>query len=100
MIVDRDFFTGSNVTQSKEQHVTMKCFHIGVRPARVVDIVGAVATAAAVQAPAAIDVADAKFGTTGPTLGFQIRNSFAGVLGDLSSARKTNGRETAPAVNW
>lgn len=55
-VIDGDLFTGLNVAQSKEQHVTMKCFHVSVRPARVVDVVRAIPAAAAIQTPAAIDV--------------------------------------------
>ena len=60
LVIDRDLFTCSNVTQSKEQDMAVESFHIRVRFARVIDVMRAVAAAAAVQAPAAIDVTDAQ----------------------------------------
>ena len=98
-VIDGDLFPGFNVAQSKEEHVTVKCFHVSVRPARVVDIVRAIPAAAAIQTPAAIDVTDAQLGPTGPALGFKVRDSFTGVLGDLSPALEKGRGKTASAID-
>ncbi len=100
LIIDRDLFAGSNIPQRKEQDVAEDRLHVGVRFARVIDVVRAVAAAAAVQTPATIDVADAQFGSMRAALSFEIRNAFAGILGNLAPAAKTNRREATFAVNW
>src|SRR5882724_823639 len=100
LVIDRDLFAGSNVPQSKEQDVAEDRLHVGVRFARVVDVVGAVAAAAAVQTPTPVDVADAQLGSMRAALSFEIRNALAGVLGNLATAAKTNRREATLAVDW
>ena len=74
-------------------------FHVRVRLTRVIYVVRAVASAAAVDAPNAVDVADSQFGSMGAALRFVIRNALAGVFGDLEPLAKMNGCETAFAVN-
>jgi len=81
--------------------VTVNCFHVDVRLARVIDVMRAVAAAAAVQTPAAIDVADAQNAPiAGSSSRFEIWYPLAGVLSDLFAATEMNSRETAFAVNW
>lgn len=81
--------------------MTVNGFQVDVRLARVIDVVRAVAAPAAVQTPAAIDIADTQDATiTGPFSRFEICYSLAGVLGDLFAATEMNSRETAFAVNW
>ena len=81
--------------------MTVNCLHVDVRLARVIDVVRAVAAAAAVETPAAIDVADAQDATiAGPSSRFEICYSLAGVLSDLFAATEMNSCETAFAVNW
>lgn len=58
-VIDGNFFAGVNVAQSEEQHVAVQVFHVGIGFATVIDVMGAVTAAAPVQAPTAIDVADA-----------------------------------------
>ena len=66
-----------------------------------IDIVRAVTATAAVQTPAAVDIADAQDATiAGPFSRFEICYSLTGVLGDLFAATEMNSRETAFAVNW
>ena len=99
-IVDRDLFAGMNIAQREEEHVTMESLHVGVRLAAVIDVMRAVAAAAAVQTPTAIDVADAQDRpVTRPLSCFEIRNSLACVLSDLAAAPKGDRRETAFAVD-
>lgn len=79
----------------------MNCLQVDVRLARVIDVVRAVAATAAVQTPAAVDIADAQDATiAGPSHRFKIRYAFAGVLSDLFAATEMNSCETAFAVNW
>ena len=47
-IIDGDLFARADVAQREEQHMTANGFHVGIRLARVVYVVRAVATAAAV----------------------------------------------------
>ena len=75
--------------------------HIGIRLAAVIDVVGAVSTARAVQTETAVDVTDAQESPgTRASLGFEISNPFAGVLSDLPATRKWLGREATLAVNF
>ena len=100
-IVDRNLFARADIAQREKEHVAVKRPHVGVRSARVIDVVRAVAAPAAVQTPAAIDIADTQDATiTGPFSRFEICYSLAGVLGDLFAATEMNSRETAFAVNW
>jgi len=69
-VIDRDLFARSNVAQGKEQDVPMDGLDVSVRFAAVIDVMRAVAAAAAVQTPATIDVADAKFRSTTTALSF------------------------------
>jgi len=65
-----------------------------------VDIVSAVAAAAAVEAPAAVKVADAQLPAAAASVFcLQRCNSLSGILGNLSSAPETNGRKATFAVN-
>ncbi len=100
LVIDCDLFSGSNVAQSKEQNMAVDGFHVGVRFARVIDVMRTVAAAAAVQTPATIDVADAQLGSMRAALSFEIGNAFAGVFSDLAAAAKTNRREATFAVDW
>ena len=100
-IVDRDLFAGMNIPQREEEHVTIKSLHVGVRLAAVIDVMRAVAAAAAVQTPMAVDVADAQDGPSArPLSRFEIGDSLACVLSDLAAAPKRDRRETALAVDW
>ncbi len=61
----------------------------------------AVAATAAVQAEASVDVADTQDAPISrPFGGLQIGYPFAGVFGDLFSARERDGRKTSFAVDW
>ena len=64
-----------------------------------IDIMRAVAAATTVQTPAAVDITDAQLGPAGPTLRFQIWNSFARVFSDLFSTLKRLRRKAALAVD-
>ena len=79
----------------------VNCLHVDVWLARVIDVMRAVATTAAVQTPAAIDIADAQNAPiAGSSSRFEIWYSLAGVLSDLFPATEVNSCETAFAVNW
>ena len=60
LVVDRDFFAGLDVSQSKEQNMAVQSSHEGIWLAGVIDVVRAGTAARAVQAEAPIDVADAQ----------------------------------------
>jgi hypothetical protein len=99
LVVDGNFFALLDVAQRKEQYVPIQSFHVSIWPARVIDVMSSVTAAAAVQAPAAVNVTDAQLGPARATLRFEIRDSFAGVFGDLASALKTKRREASFAVD-
>ena len=81
--------------------MTVNCLHVDVWLARVIDVMRAVATTAAVQTPAAIDIADAQNAPiAGSSSRFEIWYSLAGVLSDLFPATEVHSCETAFAVNW
>ena len=99
-VIDGNFFAGVNVAQSEEQYVAVQVFHVGVGFATVIDVMGAVTTAAPVQAPTAIEVADAQDSAVATALcSFEIRDALARVFGDLFSARKKHGSKAASAVD-
>ena len=85
-VVDRDFFPRLDVAQRDEENVIVQNFHEGVRLAGMIYVMGAVAAATAVKAPAIIDSADAKLPACCPTISFSIRNFLARVLRDFVSA--------------
>jgi len=58
LVIDRDFFTGPDVSQGKEQDVAVQSSHEGIWLAGVIDVMRAVTAARAVQTEAPIDVAD------------------------------------------
>ena len=98
-VIDRDLFARMDVAQGKEHYVAVDGADIGVRLAGVVDVVGAIPAATAVDAPNAVDVADAQLGSMGAPLSFAIRNSLAGVFSDLPPAWKVGGRKATSAVD-
>jgi hypothetical protein len=58
-VVDGDFFAGFDVAQRDEENVAVKDLHISVRLATMIDIVGAVPPATAIQTPSIVNGADA-----------------------------------------
>lgn len=98
-IVDRDFFTRVDVAQGEEHYMAKDGADIGVRLAGVVDVMRTVAAATAVDAPDAVNIADAQLGSMGAALSFAIRNVLARVFGNLTPARKISGRKAALAVD-
>ena len=100
-VIDSDLFAGLNVSQGIEQDVPVQVLHVGIRLAAVINVVGAVAAATAVQAPTAIHIADAEDSTVAATLrGFEIRDALARVFSDLFSALESLRREAAFAVDF
>ena len=60
LVVDRNFFAGPDISQSKEQDMTVRGSHEGIWLAGVIDVVRAVAAPRTVQAETPVDVADAQ----------------------------------------
>ena len=99
-VIDRNLFAGLDVSQGKEQHVTVQCSHEGIRLAGMIDVVRAVTATRAIETESAVDVADAQDLTiASPPTGFEIRNPLARVLRNLLPAFEGNSRETASAVD-
>jgi len=99
-VVDGDFFAGVNIAQREEQYVAVQILHVGVRLARMIDVMRAVAAPGAVQTATAVDVADAQDSAVTTALrSFEIRDAFARVLRDLFSARKKFGGKATSAIN-
>ena len=63
-----------------------------------IDVVSAIATAASVEAPPAVDFADAQHLSVRSASGFGVGDLLAGVLGDLVPFFKGNGGEAAFTV--
>ena len=59
-VVNSDLFTALDVTEREKQNVPVQRFHVGVGIAGVIDVVGAVAAARAVQTEAAVYIANAQ----------------------------------------
>ena len=99
-IVDGYFIAWTNIPQREEHYVSIDRPHISIRFTRMIDVMGAVATAAAIDAPDAVDITDAQLCPMGASLSFAIRNALARIFGDFATARKMNGGKAAAAVNW
>src|ERR1700682_1081406 len=89
----------TNIAQRKEHYVSIDRPHVSIRCARMVDVMGPVATAAAIDTPDTVDITDAQLRSVGTALGFDIRNSLARVFGDFATARKMNAGKTTSAVD-
>ena len=98
-IVHGYFFARTNVAEREEHYVAVDGSHIGIGLAGMVDVMGAVAAAAAVDAPDTVDIADAEFCSMGAALRLAIGNSFASVFGDLTAPREMNGGKTTLTIN-
>ena len=72
LIVDRNFLAGLDISQREKDEMSMDCSSEGVRAARVVDIVCAVAASASVKAPTITDAADAQDTPVSPPVGLGI----------------------------
>lgn len=99
-VVDRYLFAWIDVAQRKEQHMPKDRSHVSIRFARVIDVMGAVASAASVDAPDAVNVADTQLGPMRAELRFVIRNALARVLGDFAPVWKIDRCKAAFAVDW
>jgi hypothetical protein len=99
LVIHRDLFARMYVAQSKEHYVPMDSPHVSIRFARVIDVMSAIAAAAAVNAPDAVQVADTQLGSMRAALSFAIRNSLARVFGDLAPVWEMDSRKTALAVD-
>ena len=100
LVVDRDFFAGPDISQSKEQDMPVQSSHEGVWLAGVIDVVRAVAATRAVQTETTIDIADAQdLSITCAPTGFEIRDPLARVLSYLLSMLEMNGSEAALPID-
>src|SRR5437764_12056021 len=100
-VIDRDFFTGTNITQRKKQNMAVERPHVCVRLAAMVDVVGAITAATAVYTDPSVDVADAQDAALARALlRFQIVDSLAGVFSDLPAALEQNGGKAAFAIDF
>src|SRR5256885_10933439 len=99
-VIDRDFFTGTNIAERKKQHVAVKRPHVCVRLAAMIDVVSAVAAATAVYAEPSVDVADAQDAAPARALlRFQIVDSLTGVFSNLPAAFERDSGKAALAVD-
>ena len=64
-----------------------------------VDVMGPVAAATAIDTPDTVDITDAQLCSVGAALSLVIGNSLTGIFGDLAAARKMNGGKAASAVD-
>jgi hypothetical protein len=98
-VVDRNLLASPNVAQRENEQLGAEGLQKAVRPARVVDVVRAVAAARAVDAPPVVEPADAQDSTAPSPFGFGVGDSLAGVLGDLLPPREARGRKAAATVD-
>lgn len=97
-VVDRDLFAGLDVAQGEEENVIANDLHEGVWNARVVDVMRAIPTAAAVKTPPTVDFADAQHLSMRSPARFRVRDLLAGVLRNLMAFFKSDAGEAAFAV--
>lgn len=98
-VIDRDLFAGFDVAQRAKENVAVQDLHERIRTARVIDVVRAVSTTAAVQTPAVVDLTNPEHAPMSTPARFGVRDLLAGVLSDFVSLFKRYGREAAFAVN-
>lgn len=98
-IVHGYLFAGTNIAEREEYYVSIDSPHKSIRFARMIDVMGAVAAATAINAPDAVDITDAQFCSVGTALRFGIRNSLARVFSDFATAGKMNAGKTTSAVD-
>lgn len=98
-IVHGYLVAGTNIAQREEYYVSIDRPHISIRFTRMVNVVGAIAAATAINTPDAVDITDAEFCSVGAELRFAIGNSLARVFGDFATAREMNGGKAAAAVD-
>ncbi len=99
-VIDRNFFAGLDVAEREEEYVAVEDLHVGIRLARMVDVMRAIAAAAAVPAPAMIDGADPQHpAILSPPRSLGIGNQLASILSDLFPTRKAKRCETTSAVD-
>lgn len=99
-VIDGNFFAGIDIAQGEEENMPVQILHVGVRFAAVIDVMCAVAAAAAVQTPPAIDVANAKDSSVASALRcFKVRDALASVFGDLPATGKGFGGKAPFAVD-
>ena len=79
--------------------MAVKGLGISVWRARVIDIMSAVAAAAAVKTPAVIDAANPKYAPMRPAVGLEVRDALAAVFSNFSPTLEGNRGEAALAVN-
>ncbi len=99
LIVDCNFLSGFNVAQGDEEDVAVGDLHEGVGLTGMIDVVGAISPATAVQAPAFVDRANPQPFASRPPISLGVGDSFAGILRYLSPASKGRFSETASAFN-
>lgn len=71
-IIDRDLFTGFDITQSNEENVIVEDLHERVGRAGVIDVVSAISATASIEAPAIVDLTNAEHGPVSPAPGFGV----------------------------
>lgn len=89
-VIDRDLFSGRDVTQRDKENVVVRDLHERVWLARVVDVVSAIPAATAIKAPTIVDSADPQTSPLGPSFCLSGGDALAGVLGDLVPAAKVS----------
>lgn len=91
LVVDRNFLSRLNISQSNEEDVTVQNLHERVGRAGVINVVRPIPAAAPVKTPPFIDGADSQAASTRPPFCLFSTNSFAGVFGDFSATLKARG---------
>ena len=101
LVIDRDLFTGFYIAQREEKHVPVKSLHECIGLTGMVYVMSPVATSAAIDAVAAVNITDAENPPPPRAFpGFKIRDALAGVLGDLATTRKRDRSKAALTVDW
>jgi hypothetical protein len=87
-VVEGNLFARLDIPECEKQNVTIEYFHVAVRLAGVINVMRAISTSAAIEAPALINCANTEAATASPAVSFGIGDSLAGILCYLSASRK------------
>jgi hypothetical protein len=98
-VIESDLFAGIDVTQGHKEDVAVGDFHVGVRIARVIDVVSAVSAAAAVDTPTPVYCADSQQIPLCTPIGLGVCDPLTRILGNLTASAECNGRETPLAID-
>ncbi len=98
-VINCYLLSGPDVAQSDKEDVAIEDLHVAIGLAGMVDVMSAVPTFAAVEAPAIINCADTQSSAACSKISFRIRDLLARVLCNLPTTSEVHAGKAALAFN-